>query len=51
MTFSQIKNTMLMYKDYLVWSGLEQNDTKLLYKFWVYIDASTIRHASNIVLL
>lgn len=32
-TFDQIRYTSFMYKNQLVWSGLEQEDMKILYKF------------------
>ena len=34
-TFPQIRETIFMYKDHLVWSGLEQDDIRVLYKFIV----------------
>ena len=32
-TFSQIKYTAFLYTDQLVWSGLEQEDMRVLYKY------------------
>jgi len=34
-TFSQIKYSSFLYKDHLVWSGLEQDDMRVLYKYLV----------------
>ncbi|XP_048575967.1 vacuolar fusion protein CCZ1 homolog isoform X2 [Nematostella vectensis] len=34
-TFSQIKYTAFLYSDKLVWSGLEQEDMRILYKYLV----------------
>ncbi|XP_077980451.1 vacuolar fusion protein CCZ1 homolog [Glandiceps talaboti] len=32
-TFSQVKYTAFLYNDQLVWSGLEQDDMRILYKY------------------
>lgn len=34
-SFDQIKNTVFMYRDHMVWSGLEQEDMRALYKYIV----------------
>jgi len=34
-TFPKIQNSVFLYKDHLIWSGVEQDDMRSLYRYWV----------------
>jgi hypothetical protein len=42
-SFDQIKNTVFMFRDHMVWSGLEQEDMRALYKYFVRTPTSPAR--------